>query len=225
MAVRISSFVWLRSFSSLSLTTITELHAANGYLIDQFTQDVSNTRTDNWGGSIENRSRFGLEVTKAVVEKVGAEKTGIRLSPWSSFQAMGMQDPVPQFSHLMRGLKDLKLAYVHLVESRIAGNADVEATQKNDPFIDLWAGTSPILLAGGFTPAAARTCVDEEYKDKDVAVVFGRSYIANPDLVFRIREDIELTKYDRNTFYKAMSPEGYLDYPFSKEWEKQQARL
>ena len=195
-----------------------EIHGANGYLVDQFTQDVVNQRTDRWGGSIENRARFGLEVAKAVTKAVGADKTGIRLSPWSTFQGMKMQDPVPQFSYLLEGLKELKLAYVHLVESRISGNADVEATEKNDPFIDLWAGASPILLAGGFTPESARKCINEEYKDKDLAVVFGRYFIANPDLVFRMREHIDFTKYNRETFYKTGSPEGYVDYPYSNEW-------
>ena len=199
-----------------------EIHGANGYLVDQFTQDVVNQRTDKWGGSMENRARFGLEVAKAVCNAVGADKTGIRLSPWSTFQGMKMQDPVPQFSYLLKGLKDLKLAYVHLVESRIAGNADVEATEKNDPFIDLWADTSPILLAGGFTEDSARVCTEKEYKDKDLAIVFGRYFIANPDLVFRMREGIKFQKYNRDTFYKTGSPEGYTDYPYSKEWHSEQ---
>ncbi|KAK0934769.1 hypothetical protein LTR29_013626 [Friedmanniomyces endolithicus] len=197
-----------------------EVHGANGYIIDQFTQDVSNKRTDRWGGSIENRTRFATAVTQAVVSAVGADKTGIRLSPWSSFQGMKMEDPIPTFSHLLRSLKELKLAYVHLVESRISGNADVETTGKIDPFIDIWAGTSPILLAGGFKPDSTRRAVEEQYKDKDVVVVFGRYFISNPDLVFRVREGIELATYDRETFYLAKSEKGYLDYPFSEEWEK-----
>ena len=205
----------------LILTRSTEIHGANGYLVDQFTQDVVNKRTDKWGGSIENRSRFGLEVAKAVTEAVGANKTGIRLSPWSAFQGMKMQDPVPQFSHLLKRLKELKLAYVHLVESRISGNADVESTEKCDPFIDIWAGTSPILLAGGFRPDSARHDVDGEYRDKDIAVVFGRYFIANPDLVFRMKHGIAFTKYDRDTFYKAKSTEGYIDHSFSEQWVRE----
>ncbi|KAK1811410.1 hypothetical protein LTR12_014219 [Friedmanniomyces endolithicus] len=197
-----------------------ELHGANGYLIDQFTQDVSNKRTDRWGGSIENRTRFATSVTQAVVSAVGADKTGIRLSPWSTFQGMQMEDPIPTFSHLLRSLKEMKLAYVHLVESRISGNADVETTGKIDPFIDIWAGTSPILLAGGFKPDSTRRAVEEQYKDKNVVVVFGRYFISNPDLVFRVQEGIELAAYDRETFYLAKSEKGYLDYPFSEEWEK-----
>jgi NADPH2 dehydrogenase len=198
-----------------------EIHGANGYLIDQFTQDTANTRTDSWGGSVENRSRFGLEVTKAVVNAVGAERTGIRLSPWSSFQGMKMADPVPQFTHLIKGLKELKLAYLHLVESRIAGNADIEATEKNDDFIELWGNTSPVFLAGGFTPESAHTVVDKQYKNKDVAVVFGRYWISTPDLVYRIENGIELTPYNRDLFYNAKEAKGYTDYPFSEEFNKQ----
>lgn len=200
-----------------------EIHGANGYLIDQFTQDVSNKRTDGWGGSVEKRSRFAHEVSKAVVEAVGAEKTGIRLSPWSPFQGMGMEDPIPQFSDLCERLKSLKLAYVHLVESRIAGNADVERTEKIDPFIEVWGQTSPILIAGGFKPMSACKAVEEEYPDKDVAVVFGRYFISNPDLVFRVREGVPLTQYDRDSFYIPKSEKGYIDYPFSEEWK--QAKL
>lgn len=198
-----------------------EIHGANGYLIDQFTQDVSNKRTDKWGGSIENRARFGIEVTKAVVEAVGADKTGIRLSPWSNFQGMRMEDPIPQFSYLVQELKKLELAYLHLVESRISGNADVETTEKIDPFVDIWAGTSPILVAGGFKPDSARRAIDEEYKDKDIAIVFGRYFISTPDLVYRLENGIELAQYDRDTFYNAKSEKGYTDYPFSEEWQKE----
>jgi NADPH2 dehydrogenase len=138
---------------------------------------------------------------------------------------MKMKDPVPQFSYLLKGLKELKLAYVHLVESRIAGNADVEATEKCDPFIDIWAGTSPVFLAGGFTQESARQAVEKQYKDQDLAIVFGRYFIANPDLVFRMKEDIPFQKYNRDTFYKVGSEEGYTDYPYSAEWEKQHSKL
>lgn len=200
-----------------------EIHAANGYLIDQFIQSNCNQRTDRWGGSIENRARFGIEVTKAVVEAVGADKTGIRLSPFSDFQGMKMADPLPQFTYLTEELKKLNLAYLHLVESRISGNADIEATEKIDPLIDVWGKTSPILIAGGFKPDSAKKAVDEDYKDKDVAVVFGRYFIPNPDLVYRLARGIELKKYDRDLFYKVKSEEGYIDYEFSEQWKKEHA--
>lgn len=200
-----------------------EIHGANGYLIDQFTQDTCNKRTDSWGGSVENRARFGIEVAKAVTAAVGSERTGMRLSPYSTFQAMKMDDPVPQFSYLAENLKAIKLAYLHVVESRVSGIADTESTEKVDFLIDIWGKTSPIFIAGGFTSASAKKAVDEEYTNKDVAVVFGRYFISNPDLVFKIEKDIKLTPYNRDTFYNPKKAEGYTDYPFSAEF--QQAKL
>jgi NADPH2 dehydrogenase len=198
-----------------------EIHGANGYLIDQFIQDNCNRRTDEYGGSVENRSRFGLEVAKAVVDAVGADKVGIRLSPFSTFQGMKMADPIPQFSHILKGLKELKLSYVHLVESRVSGNADIESTEKVDFAIDIWGNTSPVLIAGGFTASSALRAVDEEYTDKNIAIVFGRYFISTPDLPFRIQKGIDLADYDRNTFYNPKSEKGYIDYPFSSEFERE----
>jgi NADPH2 dehydrogenase len=197
-----------------------EIHGANGYLIDQFLQDNTNKRTDEYGGSIENRSRFALEVTKSVVDAIGPEKVGIRLSPFSTFQGMKMADPYPQFTNVMEGLKKLKLAYVHLVESRISGNVDIEAQESVDPLLDVWGSTSPVLLAGGWKAASAKKAVDEEHKDRDIVIVFGRYFISTPDLPFRIAKDIELAPYDRTSFYNPKSEQGYIDYPFSKEFEQ-----
>lgn len=201
-----------------------EIHGANGYLIDQFNQDTSNKRTDKWGGSVENRARFGLEVSKAVSQAVGADKTGIRLSPWSTFQGMRMDDPVPQFTHIIKGLKALDLAYIHVVESRVSGNADVESSDRLDFALEAWGKEKPVLIAGGLRPDSARRLVDEEYKDYNVGAVFGRYFISTPDIVYRIKKGIELNPYDRDTFYKAKSPDGYIDYPFSKEFEAEQSR-
>ncbi|KAH8593686.1 NADPH dehydrogenase [Bisporella sp. PMI_857] len=196
-----------------------EIHSANGYLIDQFLQDTANQRTDSYGGSVENRARFGLEVANAVVDAVGAERTAIRLSPFSLFQGMKMKDPVPQFSYYVKELKKLNLAYVHIVESRISGNADIETTEKVDFLIDIWDNRSPVLLAGGFRPDSAYEAADEQYKDKDVVIVFGRYFISNPDLVYRVKEKIPFEPYDRNLFYNKGEKHGYTDYRFSKEFE------
>lgn len=200
-----------------------EVHGANGYLVDQFIQDVSNQRTDRWGGSIENRARFALEIIKAVSEAVGSDRTAIRLSPFSTFQSMRMADPEPQFSYLVRELKKFNLAYIHLVESRVSGNADVEATEKINFLVDIWDNQSPVLLAGGFRPASAVTAVDEVFPNKDIIVVFGRFFISNPDLVFRLQKGIELASYERGTFYNPGKPDGYITYPFSKEYVETQA--
>lgn len=198
-----------------------EIHGANGYLVDQFTQDTCNKRTDAWGGSIEKRARFGLEVAKAVTDAVGSSKVGIRLSPFSDFQGMKMADPVPQFSYLATELKKYNLAYLHVVESRISGNVTVDSSEQIDFLLDIWANQSPVLVAGGFTAETAQNAIEEHYKSYDIVVVFGRYFVSNPDLVYRVQKGIELTPYDRDTFYKAKSTEGYTDYPFSKEFEKE----
>ncbi|OAK96299.1 FMN-linked oxidoreductase [Phaeosphaeriaceae sp. SRC1lsM3a] len=198
-----------------------EIHGANGYLIDQFIQDTTNKRTDKYGGSNDNRSRFAVEVTQAVVAAVGAERTGVRFSPWSSYQGMRMENPIPQFTDLIRKLDTLNIAYLHLVEGRVSGSSIVESADSLNFAFDAFTG--PILLAGGFTPDLARKVVDKEHKDRDVAIVFGRFFISTPDLVFRIQHGLELNKYDRNSFYLAKSEKGYVDYPFSPEFLAAQA--
>jgi NADPH2 dehydrogenase len=148
----------------------------------------------------------------------------MRLSPFSDFQGMGMVDPIPQFSHIIRELKKLDLAYLHLVEPRVGGTSAMDpvyasTSHELGPLVALWGTKSPILIAGGFTPDKAKNALKEVYIEANVAVAFGRSWISNPDLAFRIPQGIELTKWDRETFYKRGSAEGYLGYPFSKEWE------
>jgi len=216
---------WINAYAQASRNAISagfdgvEIHAANGYLIDQFNQDTANTRTDRWGGSVENRARFAVEVTRAVVAAVGADRTGIRFSPWSPFQGMRMKDPVPQFSYLARAMAELKLAYVHVVESRIAGNADVEATDQLDFFLEAYGKASPVIIAGGYKPASAQEAVDRKYKDYEAIIGFGRPFISNPDLPFRVLKGLELAPYNRDTFYAAKDPKGYVDYEFSAEFK------
>ncbi|KAL4910549.1 hypothetical protein BDW74DRAFT_172020 [Aspergillus multicolor] len=190
-----------------------EVHGANGYLIDQFTQDTANKRTDQWGGSVANRSRFAVRVAQAVVEAVGADRVGYRLSPFSHFQGMKMEDPVPQFSDLLRKLRGLGLAYVHLVEPRISGAGDAESSDTLDFAFEVWGGESPIILAGGFKPETAKVAVDVQHRDRDVMIAFGRHFTSNPDLPSKVKQGVELVPYDRDTFYKVGAPEGYVDYP------------
>ncbi|KAK7606494.1 hypothetical protein JOL62DRAFT_587022 [Phyllosticta paracitricarpa] len=204
-----------------------EIHGAHGYLIDQFTQDVCNKRTDQWGGSIENRARFAVEVSRAVAKAVGAERTGIRLSPWSNFQGMRMSDPIPQFSYLIGQLRALDLAFLHLVEPRVAGVIDRDPQNESLDFaLQSWGRDKPVLIAGGFTTELAIKAVEEKYKDHDVAVVFGRRFISTPDLVYRVKKGIPFNDYDRFTFYinqkAGDNPEpGYIDYPYSDEFIKE----
>lgn len=201
-----------------------EIHGANGYLCDQFLEDTCNDRTDRWGGSIKNRARFGIEVAKAVTAAIGSERTGYRVSPYSPFQGMRMQGAEQQFSYLAQELKKLKLAYLHVVESRVSGAETIIGVEKLDWLVNLWADTSPIVLAGGFTPDSALVA-SNRYGEADVAVAFGRSFLANPDLPFRISKGLGLNNYNRTTFYVPMSREGYLDYPFSAEFMKDSSLL
>lgn len=207
-----------------------EVHGANGYLIHQFWEDVSNQRTDKYGGSIENRARFGLEVTKAVIEEVGdSKKVGIRLSPFFDGQGMCMKEPIPQYSYIVEELKKLNLSYLHLTEARIAGKNAVEAVYKDlsrelDPFVDIWGTHAPIIIAGGYTPEKAKNVIDNVYTADNVLIAFGRYFISTPDLPFRLEHGLELEPYNRATFY-TKGPVGYIDYPFSNEWLAHESKL
>ncbi|KAH8110925.1 NADH:flavin oxidoreductase/NADH oxidase [Phellopilus nigrolimitatus] len=197
-----------------------EIHGGHGCLVDQFTQDVSNKRTDQCGGSIENRTRFALEVIKKVTSVVGEERTAIRLSPFSTFLDMRMADPVPTFSHLVRRIRESypRFSYINIVEPRAAGDNDrvVQAGESNDFLRAIWktpeseANGSVYVAAGGYKPETAL----ETAETKGDLVAFGRYYISNPDLPVRIRKGIPFTPYDRKTFY---SPGlvGYTDQKFA----------
>jgi NADPH2 dehydrogenase len=194
-----------------------EVHAANGYLLDQFLQSVSNERTDEYGGSVDNRVRFPLEVINAVVETIGAEKTSVRISPWSRFQDMGMEDPLPTFTTFIERIRDVhpNFAYIHVVEPRVDGIVELDLTdenraQSNEVLRKIW-GDRPYIAAGGMNGATAVNMV-EKYGG---LVAFGRHFIANPDLPLRLKEGLSLTRYDRNTFYAAEAAAGYIDYPFA----------
>ncbi|TFY58993.1 hypothetical protein EVG20_g7955 [Dentipellis fragilis] len=193
-----------------------EVHGAHGYLIDQFTQPSINNRTDEYGGSIENRIRFGLEVVEAVVKAVGQKKTGLRVSPWSPWQVTKrMDDPMPTFTEFVRRVKDAypDFAYLHVVEPRINGEQFQNVSnESNEPLREIWA-PKPFIVAGGFTREEAIRAADE----RGVLVAFGRQFISNthkPDLPLRLRNDYPLTKYDRNTFYTRgpTAVKGYTDY-------------
>ncbi|KAI8877775.1 FMN-linked oxidoreductase [Backusella circina FSU 941] len=193
-----------------------EIHSANGYLLDQFINTSSNKRTDIYGGSIENRTRFSLEVVDAVVDAIGAERTGIRFSPWSGFQDMKDDTPYETWGHLAQSLQanHPNLSYVHMVEPRsnfIAGPN--KATEDSlDPFRKAWKGT--FISAGGYT--SNTKLAFEVAEETGNLIAFGRTYIANPDLVERIRNDAPLNEYNRATFYGGGAV-GYTDYPFYKK--------
>ncbi len=184
-----------------------ELHGANGYLIDQFLSPNTNQRDDRWGGDREGRSRFALEVARRVAEAIGADRLGIRLSPGGRFNGIEPWDSVgPDFVWLTRKLGALGLAFLHIVDLVSMGGPEVPDALKAE-LREAFPGT--VILSGGYDRARA---------DADLAagkgdlVAFGRAFLANADLVTRLREGSSLNAADMDTFYTP-GPEGYNDYP------------
>jgi len=184
-----------------------EIHAANGYLIDQFLRDGSNRRSDAYGGSVANRCRFLLEVTEAVAHVVGAERTGVRLSPWQPFNDMFDSDPPALFSHAIRELDRLGLAYLHLTEMGRENPGAAGPPCDLAALRALWHGR--FIANAGYDKARAEAALANGLAD---AVAFGVPFIANPDLVERLRRDAPLNVADPKTFYRG-GAKGYTDYP------------
>ncbi len=204
-----------------------ELHAAHGYLIDQFLCDGVNQRTDSYGGTLANRCRFLFEVVAALVAVMGADRVGVRLSPLALNPATGLQtqtyfgvtcsDPVAIQTSAIQGLNQFRLAYLLLTEPRVGGLSaapDQETAYthplRNTQYRDLYQGT--LIGAGGFTPATAADAVAAGHYD---LIAFGRWFLANPDLPTRIKHGYPLNVYQRDTFYGGNAA-GYTDYP---TWE------
>ncbi|MBI5264735.1 MAG: alkene reductase [Bradyrhizobium sp.] len=195
-----------------------EIHGANGYLLEQFLQSRSNQRTDRYGGSIENRARLLMEITQAVIEVWGAGRVGVRLSPYGIANDSGEPDPMPLYSHVVKTLDRLDLAYVHFIEPRSSGAGRAEVNWQNVPsamvlFRPMWSGV--LIAAGGFTGETANAAIAEGHAD---AVAFGRIFISNPDLPRRLKHGFPLTPYNRATFYGGEA-KGYTDYPGYDELE------
>nr|WP_290224746.1 alkene reductase [Trichocoleus desertorum] len=187
-----------------------EIHAANGYLIDQFLRDGTNHRTDEYGGSIENRARFLLEVTEAVVSVWGGDRVGVRLAPSGSFNDMSDSDPVATFSYVAEALNRFNLAYLHIVEPRADDNftAGTPASRLTTGYFrSIFKGT--LIAAGGFDRESGNAVIANGEAD---LVAYGRLFIANPDLPERFAIDAPLNPADRSTFYGG-DERGYIDYP------------
>ncbi|KAI0820031.1 NADH:flavin oxidoreductase/NADH oxidase [Trametes gibbosa] len=194
-----------------------EIHGANGYLIDQFIQDVSNKRTDEYGGSIENRTRFALEITEAVAAAVGQSKTAIRLSPWSEYQDMREANPVPTFTYLVEQYKQKlpNLAYIHVVSAGGPGCKGPEDEADTYFIHKVWA-PRPTITTGGYDRESGLKVAEETGQ----IVGFGRAFLSNPDLPFRLQHNIKLNDPEYDTFYLPQSEKGYITYPFSEEYLK-----
>ena len=186
-----------------------EIHGANGYLIDQFLRSGTNQRTDEYGGSVENRCRFLLEVTRAVSEIWSDNRVGVRLSPGGTTNGAVDEDPVSTFSAAISALDAIgDLAYLHIVEAPVGTSGpDERAVCATEFARSLYHGS--LVTTGGYTPDAAEHLLEKECAD---LVGFGRLFIANPDLVARIRRHAPLNEPDRSTFY-TRGDHGYLDYP------------
>ena len=184
-----------------------ELHAANGYLIEQFLNANVNQRTDAYGGSIQGRNRFALEVARAAVGAIGAERVGIRLSPYGVFNATGAYAEVDaQYLALSAELSSLGLMYLHLLDHSAMGAPPVPAALKAQMRS---AFKGPFILAGGFDGASAEAALAEGRAD---LIAFGRPFLANPDLVSRLQRGAPLNAPDMSTFYTP-GAKGYTDYP------------
>jgi N-ethylmaleimide reductase len=191
-----------------------ELHAANGYLVDQFLQDGSNRRTDAYGGSIEHRSRFLLEVVEAIASVWGRGRVAVRIAPAGTWNHMRDSNPTALFTYVAQQLNRFGLAYLHIIEPRVKGNVTINEGQGPIAAAQLRkAFEGKIVAAGGFQPDTAELAIANGVAD---AVAFGRHFVANPDLPLRIKEGLALTRYDRDTFYTFGSA-GYNDYPFANE--------
>jgi N-ethylmaleimide reductase len=205
-----------------------EIHSANGYLLQQFLEDGCNKRTDAYGGSIPNRCRLVLEVVEACTKAIGPGKVAIRLAPFVQYHQIYDSNPEELYSYLLKELNRFPMAYVHLTETRDGGLEEKpiltvyneEGLSKvypaNTPFL---SNTSrfrriiklPLIIAVGYTKESAEYVIENDLAD---LVAFGRDFISNPDLPYRLQHGISLTPYDRSTFY-THDEKGYIDYkPF-----------
>ncbi len=183
-----------------------ELHAANGYLIDQFLNTASNTRTDRWGGSVENRIRFAVEIARAAAAAIGADRIGMRISPYGVFNGMAPDAEMDgMYMSLIEKLNEIGIAYIHIVDHSSMGAPEVSHALKA---MIRSAFKGRYILSGGYDAARANLDLDADRGD---LVAFGRPFIANPDLVQRLADGSALAEPDPATFYTP-GEKGYTDY-------------
>ncbi|OJT04885.1 hypothetical protein TRAPUB_4357 [Trametes pubescens] len=223
-----------------------EIHSAHGYMLDQFLQSSTNLRTDDYGGSPENKCRFPLEVVDAVTKAVGAKRTAVRMSPWSAYNDVAVADQVPTFSHFVTRLAEEHpdLAYIHIVQPGLSGtdDKDVEEGETNEFIRKIWLPRR-LISAGRYT----RETAIERAEETGELIAFGRRFLANvrhrstslsrgqcsrffctgclkPDLPIRLRENLPLQGWSRDVYFTAEDPHGYIDYPTYEESLKKEAK-
>ncbi|KAI3458886.1 hypothetical protein Pfo_015549 [Paulownia fortunei] len=187
-----------------------EIHAANGYLLDQFLKDKVNDRTDEYGGSLENRCRFPLEIVKAVTQEIGSHRVGVRLSPYADYNECGDSNPDALGLYMAEALNKYNILYCHVIEPRMITQFEKEETKNSLlPMRKAFKGT--FIVAGGYNRDDGNEVISRGEAD---LVAFGRLFLANPDLPRRFELNSILNKYDRSTFYTHDPVVGYTDYPF-----------
>nr|WCQ76798.1 OPR3-4 [Salvia miltiorrhiza] len=191
-----------------------ELHGANGFLLEQFMKDQVNDRTDEYGGSLEKRCRFALEVAAAVSDEIGSHRVGMRLSPYTDFNEAVDSDPDGLGLYMANALSKLDLVYLHVIEPRGEGATASEGCGEDQLLPMRKAFSNTFIVADGFDRTKGNCAVDDDAAD---LVAYGRLFLANPDLPERYRLDAPLNKYDRNTFYTSHPVVGYTDYPFLQQ--------
>ncbi|HZF42904.1 MAG TPA: alkene reductase [Sphingomonadaceae bacterium] len=189
-----------------------QLHAANGYLIDQFLRDGSNARDDDYGGPVDNRIRLLREATEAVAGIIGPERTAVRLSPNGDSQGVDDSDPVPLFTAAASALGEIGIAFLELREPPAHGTFGASTVPPLSPEIRK-AFAGPLVLNSDYNQARAEQAVEAGEAD---GIAFGRPFISNPDLVARFERGLALAPDDMKTWY-SQGPEGYVDYPVASE--------
>ncbi|TMW99676.1 hypothetical protein EJD97_002123 [Solanum chilense] len=186
-----------------------EIHGAHGYLIDQFMKDQVNDRSDKYGGSLENRCRFALEIVEAVADEIGSDRVGIRISPFADYNESGDTNPTALGLYMVESLNKYDIAYCHVVEPRMkTASEKIECTESLVPMRKAYKGT--FMVAGGYDREDGNRALIEDRVD---LVAYGRLFISNPDLPKRFELNAPLNKYNGDTFYTSDPIVGYNDYP------------
>ncbi|GFQ00585.1 putative 12-oxophytodienoate reductase 11 [Phtheirospermum japonicum] len=189
-----------------------EIHGAFGYLIEQFLKDQVNDRTDEYGSTLENRCKFALEIVKAICDEIGADRVGIRLSPFSSYNEAEDSDPEALGLYMAKALNEYEILYCHVVEPRVYNDGKIPETHSLLLMRMTFKGT--FIVNGGYKRDDGNKAVEDGCAD---LVAYGRWFLSNPDLPKRFEMNAAFNTYDRDTFYTSDPVIGYTDYPFLED--------